>query len=214
MGKLVRRRPTPSMVVSVIALVLAAGGTAVAAGHLIRGDRLIRKRSLSGNRLRNHTLTGKQVNMAKLGTVPSAANAQNANTLGGQGPTAFEPASDFIRTGLVKAPVGQSVSLANFGPFALTLTCSAGTKGAILAEIDATSTEANSDGYDVPMTVAGQSYTVIGPVSSAINPPESDGNAADFFSPSGKTYIADLTVGSGYLGLVNTCFANALVSPS
>jgi hypothetical protein len=39
---------------------------------------LIKKRSLSGNRLRNHTLTGKQINLGRLGKVPSASHADSA----------------------------------------------------------------------------------------------------------------------------------------
>ena len=39
------------MVVAVIALVVAATGTAVAAGEHVDGDSLIKKGSLSGNRL-------------------------------------------------------------------------------------------------------------------------------------------------------------------
>jgi hypothetical protein len=65
-------RPSASMIVAVLALVLAASGTAVAASKLVSGDSLIKKHSLSGNRLRNHTITGKQINMGKLGAVPSA----------------------------------------------------------------------------------------------------------------------------------------------
>jgi hypothetical protein len=39
---------------------------------LVSGDKLIKKHSVSGNRLRNHAITGKQVNLNKLGKVPSA----------------------------------------------------------------------------------------------------------------------------------------------
>jgi hypothetical protein len=46
-------RPSASMVVAVLALVIAASGTAMAAGHLVNGDKLIAQHSLSGNRLRN-----------------------------------------------------------------------------------------------------------------------------------------------------------------
>ncbi len=101
------RRPSASMVVAIIALVVATTGTAIAAGQ-VSGDKLIKKNSLSGNRLRKHTVTGTQINLAKLGTVPSASkansatgaqsavnaqnatsvqsavNAQNATTLGGK----------------------------------------------------------------------------------------------------------------------------------
>jgi hypothetical protein len=66
------------MVISILALVIAASGTAVAATKLVNGDSLIRKNSLSGNRLRNHTITGTQVNLNKLGKVSSAHIADTA----------------------------------------------------------------------------------------------------------------------------------------
>jgi hypothetical protein len=66
------------MVVAIIALVVASGGTAIAAGSLVNGDSLIKKGTLSGNRLRSHTITGKQVNLKKLGKVPSAHAADLA----------------------------------------------------------------------------------------------------------------------------------------
>jgi hypothetical protein len=239
MKAVLRRRPSGAMVVAMIALLLAASGTAVAASKLVSGDKVIKKHSLSGNRLRNHTITGTQVNMAKLGKVRSAKHADsastatnatnatnaknatnathattagNAATVGGQGPSAFEPAANFIRTGLVKANAGQTVPLAKFGPFTLTLTCNDGGGGNVQGEIDATSTEANSDGYGTTMTTAGTSYQVL-VTSFSTTAQESDDNAADFITPSGKAYIADLTVGENQFGL-NACFANALVSPS
>jgi len=58
-----RHRPSGAMLVAVMALILAASGTAIAASAMVKGDKLIKKRSLSGNRLRNHTITGKQVNL-------------------------------------------------------------------------------------------------------------------------------------------------------
>ena len=51
----------------------------MAASKLVSGNSLI-KRSLSGNRLQNHTLTATQINVSKLGTVPNATNAVNATT--------------------------------------------------------------------------------------------------------------------------------------
>ena len=78
MKKILGRRPSASMVVAVAALLVALSGTAVAAGHLARGDSLIAKNSLSGNRLRNHTLSGTQINLSKLGKVNSAKKADTA----------------------------------------------------------------------------------------------------------------------------------------
>src|ERR1700733_599928 len=78
MKKFLHRRPSASMVVAMTALVVAASGTAVAATKLVSGDKLIKKGSLSGNRLRNHTLTGTQVKLSKLGKVPAATHADHA----------------------------------------------------------------------------------------------------------------------------------------
>jgi hypothetical protein len=239
MKRILHRRPSASMLVAITALVVASGGTALAAG-LVNGDKLIKKNSLSGNRLRNHTVTGTQVNLKKLGKVPSAVNADHATTatsatsagsasaatvataaltannatnLAGFPASAYEPSAHFIRTGLVTATSGQTVTLATFGPFTLKLNCVAGTGSAVGGEIDATSTVANSDGYGTAMTTAGTSYSVLtsGPTTS---PNENDDDAADFFTPAGATYIADLTVGENEMGLTGKCYANALVSPS
>ena len=50
MKALLSRRPSAAMVVSLIALVLAASGTAIAATKLVNGDKLIKKGTLSGSR--------------------------------------------------------------------------------------------------------------------------------------------------------------------
>lgn len=78
MRSALRRRPSASMIVALVALVVAMSGSAVAASRLVNGDKLIRKRTLSGNRLRKHTLTGTQINLKKLGTVPKAKSAASA----------------------------------------------------------------------------------------------------------------------------------------
>ncbi len=210
--KQIRKRLTFANVLSVIALFVALGGAAYAASKI--NGKLIKPNSIPGNRLKKHTLTGSQINLAKLGTVPSASNASNAsnaNTLGGQAPSAFEPASNWTRSGLIKAASGQTVPLASFGPFSLQLKCVAVAGTEVEGQVFATSTEANSDGYGTEMATAGTSYDVLrnGPSETFS---ENDDNAADFFTPSGKTYLADLTVGENYLGAA--CFANALVSAS
>jgi hypothetical protein len=72
------KRPSPALAVAVIALVFAMTGTAVAAASMSSGDKVIKKHSLSGNRLRNRTLTGTQIDVSKLGTVPHAQTAGSA----------------------------------------------------------------------------------------------------------------------------------------
>jgi hypothetical protein len=78
MSNVLKRRPPASMVVSIVALIVALSGTAIAAGRLAEGDNLIRKDSLSGDRLRNHTITATQIDLAKLGVVPTAMAAQQS----------------------------------------------------------------------------------------------------------------------------------------
>jgi hypothetical protein len=75
-----RRKPSAAMVVAIIALVVAASGTAVAATKLVSGDSLIKKNSLSGNRLRNRSVQGSKIKLGSLGTVPSAKHASTADT--------------------------------------------------------------------------------------------------------------------------------------
>jgi len=69
------RRPSPATVIASLALVVAMSGTAVAATALHSGDALIAKRTLSGNRLRVATVTGREIKESSLGTVPRAARA-------------------------------------------------------------------------------------------------------------------------------------------
>jgi hypothetical protein len=83
-GAAVRKRcipkPTPSMLVAILALILATSSSAIAASALMNGDKLIMRHSLSGNRLRNHTLTGAQINLRRLGQVPSSGYADRASS--------------------------------------------------------------------------------------------------------------------------------------
>ena len=70
MSKLLSRRPSSAMVVAVIALVAALAGTAYAAQQ-INGN-LIEKQTIGAGKLKKKTLTGFQINVNKLGTVPFA----------------------------------------------------------------------------------------------------------------------------------------------
>ncbi|MBS1679562.1 MAG: hypothetical protein JST08_19480 [Actinobacteria bacterium] len=68
--KLKRRRPSPAMIVALVALVTALGGTAYAAGR-INGNVIV-KQSIGGGKLKKKTLTGYQIKVDKLGEVPLA----------------------------------------------------------------------------------------------------------------------------------------------
>jgi hypothetical protein len=109
------RRPSPAMLVALAALVLALGGTAVAKFGPFKGDKIIKKRSLSGNRLKNHTLTGNQIKLSTLGKVPSAGSADNATSagnasnLGGTPAAAFQRAGDIMTAGVSVTPTTATV---------------------------------------------------------------------------------------------------------
>jgi hypothetical protein len=70
MKQLMKRRPSPAMVVALIALTAALAGTAYAAQSINGGA--IKKQTIGGGKLKKDTLTGFQINNNKLGTVPFA----------------------------------------------------------------------------------------------------------------------------------------------
>jgi hypothetical protein len=73
MSTLKSKRPSPAMVVAIIALIAALGGTAYAAQSINGGS--IQKQSIGAGKLKHKTLTGYQINTNKLGVLPSAKRA-------------------------------------------------------------------------------------------------------------------------------------------
>jgi hypothetical protein len=96
MSKPWSKRPSPAMVVAVIALIAALAGTAYAAQR-INGGAII-KQSIGGGKLKQKTLTGFQINTNKLGTVPFATVSTHTfwavvHNPGGQGNAALARSS-------------------------------------------------------------------------------------------------------------------------
>jgi hypothetical protein len=97
MKRLLRHRPSPAMIVAVIALFLAMGGVGYAAATIRSGDVVnntlrsrdirnntvlgkdIRNRTIRGRDVRRNTLDGTRINESRLGVVPSAATADGHN---------------------------------------------------------------------------------------------------------------------------------------
>lgn len=86
-------RPSPAMVVALIALFVAMGGVSYAAARIgsaqiknnsVRGKD-IRNSTITGTDVKNNTLTGGDVSESTLGTVPSATSAGSANPVGPAG---------------------------------------------------------------------------------------------------------------------------------
>jgi hypothetical protein len=180
------------MVVAIAALVVAASGTAVAASRLVNGDSLIKKDSLSGNRLRNAAVTGKQIRLSSLGQVPSARTAANAEELDGRPASAYAlGSSNVASSGLVTAGAKQTVKLASFGPFTVSLTCNDDGGGTFDAEIDVVSTTSDSEVFGSQLT-AGTSQEIAdaGPDSQFL---DSGGSLEDFVAPPDayEVYVID-----------------------
>jgi hypothetical protein len=88
-----RRVPSRSLAVAITALFVALGGTGYAAFSLPKnsvGTKQLKSRavtgpkiaagSVTGSKIANGTITGANVNLLTLGTVPSASNANHANS--------------------------------------------------------------------------------------------------------------------------------------
>jgi hypothetical protein len=214
MGHLLRGRRSPSaaMVVAIIALVVAASGTAVAASQLVDGDSLIKKDSLSGNRLRHGTVTGKQIKVSSLGEVPSAKTAANAQELGGRPASAYALGSSTVAgSGLVTASGGQTAKLASFGPFTVSLKCNDDGGGTFDAEVDVTSTTSNSEVFGSQLTAGTpQQIADAGPDSQFF---DSGGSVEDFVAPPDayEVYVID----SVFMpGTTAPCAASVLAAKS
>jgi hypothetical protein len=202
------------MVVATVALVVAASGSAFAAGRLVSGDSLIKKRSLSGDRLRDRTVTGRQIKLSSLGPVPSAKTAANALSLGGHPASAFALASgDVVRSGLITASGGQpAVKMASFGPFTVSLQCNDNGDGTFDAAINVTSTAANSEAFGSALTPGtAQQIDDAGPDSQFND--NSGGTLEDFVAPPDayEVYLIDAVF---MPGTTTQCAASLLASKS
>lgn len=74
------RKPSASMIVAIIALVAALGGTSYAAITLPKnsvGSKQLKKNAVTTKKIKNHAVTAGKINPAGL-TVPNATNATNA----------------------------------------------------------------------------------------------------------------------------------------
>jgi hypothetical protein len=78
------RRPSPALIIAVIALVMAMVSTGYAAFKLPKnsvGTKQVKKNAITGAKVKNQTLTGKDIKLSTLGTVPSAIHANSADTI-------------------------------------------------------------------------------------------------------------------------------------
>jgi hypothetical protein len=97
MRTLKSKRPSPAMVVALVALTVALAGTAYAAQTINGGA--IKKQTIGGGKLKKNTLTGFQIKVNKIGVVPTAERAAHTywavvNNPAGAGNAVLARASD------------------------------------------------------------------------------------------------------------------------
>ena len=100
------RRPSPALIVAIVALVAALAGTAVAlpGKNSVKGND-IAKNAVKSSDVKNDKLTGTDINESTLGTVPNAAKV------------------DVLKPSQGKLTSGQTATLVQHGPLTLTVEC-------------------------------------------------------------------------------------------
>jgi hypothetical protein len=203
---ILRRRPSPALLISCIALFVSLSGVSygVATGFIdsreiknntvasgdVRNNTLrtfdirnnevrgfdIRNSSIQGRDVAFNTLTGGDINEASLGKVATATQADNAAAV----TTLKTIAPTTIAEGA--APV----TLVSHGSLTLTAAC-VDSGGSTVAQVRVQSTEDGSAGTDVPTFGPGSGAVTLAELTDPAVAPRSAANGSVFaFAPSGK----------------------------
>ena len=234
MKSILGRRPSPALVISMIALFVSLSGVSygVATGFIdsreiknnevrsldIRNNEIrtgdIRNNQVRGIDIRNstvqgrdvalNTLTGDDVAEDTLGKVPSATNADSATSAGSVDSLKIIP-----RTTMTE---GQPpVTIATHGPLTFSVTCEAGAAGATDAGLSVKTTEDDSAAGAVPGNIKPDldSADPAFEIAFLADPAAGDRSAAvtnAFASaPSGKAFTGDIAFYSDATG-AGSCF--------
>jgi hypothetical protein len=188
------------MVVALVAFIVALGGTAAASFGPFSGNKIIKKHSLSGNRLKNNTLTGSQINESKLGKVPSASHADTAgsanfaNTAGSAGSV-----NQIHKSGLITASAGQTPAVMTLGPFVFTLTCTNPSGTIIHSQVDVATTVDHTSFESVESPIEGDFLVSTGAIGITDVTSSPAPGTADFDGDGGSFSAVD-TNGGTYIG--------------
>ncbi len=114
MFEALRRRVTFSNAAAVLALFIAIGtGGVYAAGKMKINGKQIQRGSIPGNRLVNHSVTGKQVKSSTLGTVPHADSANTATSANTANTAASANTALFATSASTASTAGRATSATN-----------------------------------------------------------------------------------------------------
>ncbi len=231
MKYILRRRPSPALVIACIALFVSMGGVSygVATGFIdsreirnntiksgdVRNNTLrtfdirnnevrgfdVRNSSLQGRDIAFNTLTGADVNETTLGKVPSAAAADNAGAVA------------VLKT---IAPVtiaegGAAATLVSHGPLSLSAAC-VDSGGSTAAQLRVQTTEAGSAGTGVPTIDPGDGPVSVAELLDLAASPRSAANRDVFaWAPSGKALTGQFGVIADGAGAGSCVFSGHVV---
>jgi hypothetical protein len=130
------KTPSPALVVSMVALVVAMGGAGYAAVALPKnsvGTKQLKKGAVATKKIKNgavtdpkiakNTITGDRINLGTLGTVPNAGHANSATSANSAQPVAFAHVSS---TGGLDTGNSKNVSSASLNMTTTSLYCLSG----------------------------------------------------------------------------------------
>jgi len=147
MSKAWAKRPSPAMIVALIALFAALGGSAYAAKKIgskeIKANAIttgkIKKNAITTSKIKKEAVTGAKIKESSLGAVPNATNAENAVNA-----TNAANWNRYLILGLKKANLGQTITLYSNGPFNFFGRCTDAGGGEPEAETFVTTNQSNS----------------------------------------------------------------------
>jgi hypothetical protein len=209
--------PSPAMAISLLALVVALGGTGYAAVKI--NGKNIKPRTITGKKLKKDTLTGRQIREAKLATVPRAelaTSAGSANALSDAARAGFLSSDKVGTSGLIKLPLAASLAQAprttilTKGPFSANARCYDDGTGKQTLKVGVASAVGGSDVNDVIGTIDDDFMTV-----SPNAPGEFDSQLdyATLATQAGVTLVMAVHGGVNALGAACFVSANSLSHP-
>ena len=175
MRKFRPRRPSGSMLVALLALFVALGGSSYAALKItssnIKNGTIkgldIHSSTITGSKLKKNTLTGTQINESRLGTVPSATsatNAVNATNATNAGSAANAAKVGGVAVGKIdfRAPASTSATtIFDSGKLKLAASCSAA--GALTLTASTSVDHAQIDAWGTNTDFTSQDFLIAGP---------------------------------------------------
>jgi hypothetical protein len=214
MRRILKQRPSPSMVVAFTALLVALGGTGYAATQLPKnsvGKKQLKKNAVVSSKVKNGSLLGRDFKAGQLprGLPGPKGDQGSAGPRGEQGPAGPRgeqgPAgtvSGLVSTnGTIKLSVGESRTIWAYGPFTVTGTCTDNGGGDFEMSLSLASTEANSALHGTEGTSNPDVVSVNGTVYT-----EGNNQNLDLAAPSGAAL--DLAVHWGVHGLGADCWVS------